>query len=218
MKFEPATADRLGMEGRDQEQPRGRDHVLVRGREAPGRVEAGVEPAPQLTDISPDAGAGGRVGWMAHVYLDRRRHQEPLDLGHRAGQPVPLGRAERAEDRRGRLIRAPVKFGSLGQAAAGEPGRAHPAVRPAAVHGDQPVRLQRAEQPAQVPRVQVQTAPQRPDVGAVQADLPQQAGLPERAVTGQELVVERADPLGDGPVEPADLADQGSVHYLTLVR
>jgi hypothetical protein len=37
-------------------------------------------------------------------------------------------------------------------------------------------------------------------------------------VAGQELIVERTDPLGDGPVEPPDLADQGSVHSLTLVR
>ena len=188
---------------------------------AAGMLRAGSKPAwkrrPELADVGLQAGPGGRVRRMAHGDLDRRRDQEPLDLSHRPGQAIPLGRAERAEDRCGRLVRPPVEFGPLGQPAAGEAGRAHPAVRPAAVHDGQPVRLQRPEQPAQVARVQVEPGTQRPDVGAVRADLPQQAGVPERAVPGQELVVERAGP-GDGPVEPPDLADQGSVHSLTVVR
>src|SRR5258708_37998516 len=59
---------------------------------------------------------------------------------------------------------------------------------------------------------------QPPNVGAVRADLPQQARLTERAVAGQERVVERADPLRDDPVEAPDPADHVRVHSLTIVR
>ena len=218
VELEPTTAHRLGVQDGDQEQPRRQGHFLVLGREAPARIEAAVEPAAQFVEVGLHAGAGGRIRGRAHGDLDRRRHQEPLHLGHRADQPGPLGPAEPGQDRAGRPVRTPVELGPLGPARGGEPGRAHPPVRPAAVHGDQPVRLQRAEQPAQVTRVQVQPGPQRPDIRAVRADLPQQPRLPERAVPGQELVIERTDPLGDGPVEPPDLADHGGIHSLTLVR
>jgi len=56
------------------------------------------------------------------------------------------------------------------------------------------------QQPAQVSRVEVKPRPQPADIGTARADLPQQARLTERAVAGQEGVVERADPLRNGPV------------------
>ncbi len=42
--------------------------------------------------------------------------------------------------------------------------------------------------------------------------------LPERPTPGQEFVVQRADVLGDCPVEPPYLADHRLVHSLTIVR
>src|SRR4029077_5403678 len=97
-------------------------------------------------------------------------------------------------------------------------GRPHPSVRLVRLDADQLVALQRPQQSAQVAGVQVEPGAQPPHVAAVRADLPQQPGLRERPVAGQERVIQRADPLRDGPVEPPDLVDHVALHSLTLVR
>ena len=58
-----------------------------------------------------------------------------------------------------------------------------------------------------MPRVEAEPGAQRPDLAALLADLPEHARLAERAVAGEEVVVERADPLGDRAVEAAHLVD-----------
>ena len=54
---------------------------------------------------------------------------------------------------------------------------------------DEPGGLERAEQAAEVARVEVEPGPQPADVAAVGADLPEQTGLPERPVPGEVAVV-----------------------------
>ena len=85
-------------------------------------------------------------------------------------------------------------------------------------HGDQPGGLERAQQPAEVARVEPEPRPQRAHLRAVRTDLPQHPRLAERAVARQEVIVERADALRHGAVEAADLLDLLRGHYLTLVR
>ena len=81
---------------------------------------------------------------------------------------------------------------------------------------DQPVRLERAQQPAEVAGVQAEPGAQRPDVAAVRTDLPQHTGGAERPVPGQVALVERADALRDGPVEPPHPGDGGVLHFPDL--
>ena len=133
-------------------------------------------------------------------------------------QPATLPLAKRPEQRGGRVVGKAVELGPFGLSGHGEPRGPDPPVRLVRLDGDQPVPLQRPQQPAQVAGVQVQPGAQVPDVAAVRADLPQHPGLPERAAAGQERVVERAGPLGDGAVEPPDLIDHRPLHSLTIVR
>jgi hypothetical protein len=100
-----------------------------------------------------------RVPGITRADLDSRGRQEPLDLGHRRHQPVPLPGAERLEEGGGRLVGEPVELGFLGLPAPGQVSRPHPPVRLARLDEDQLVALQGPQQPAQVARVQVEPGP-----------------------------------------------------------
>lgn len=78
--------------------------------------------------------------------------------------------------------------------------------------------LQRAQQPAQVPRVQPEAGPQASHLAALTTDFPQQPGLAERAPAAQEPIVQCPDLLGDNTVEAPDLIHHGIAHLLTVVR
>ena len=114
---------------------------------------------------------------------------------------------ERLEQRGGERVAAAVELPSSAW-----PGGVARATRTrwsllAGRHGDQPGGLERAQQPAEVARVQPEPRPQRAHLRAVRADLPQHPRLAERAVTRQEVIVQRADALRHGAVEAADLLD-----------
>src|SRR4029077_12511046 len=70
-------ADRLRVEGRHKEKARRRPHFLVVGRDAPGGIEAGVEPPVELGEGLPQAMARA---WVCGI--DRG------DLDHRCDSPV----------------------------------------------------------------------------------------------------------------------------------
>jgi len=214
VELQRAAAGRLSVQRRDQEQPRGRGHLVVGRGDAPGRVEAVVEAPGQLVLVGPQAAPGVRVPRIAHAGHDGRGAQQPLHLRHGGHEPATLPLAQRPEQRDGGVVGEAVELGPFGPAGDGEPRRPDPPVRLVRLDGDQPVPFQRPQQPAQVARVQVQPGAQLPDVAAVRADLPQHPGLPERAAAGQELVVQCAGSLGNGPVEPPDLVDHRLFHIL----
>jgi hypothetical protein len=157
VKLERAAADRLRVQRRDQEQARGRDHLVVGGRDAPGRVEAAVEAAGQLLDVGPQAVPGVGVPRIALADLDRRGGQQSLHLGHRGDEPAALPHGERPEETSGGRVREAVEFGSFGLPGGGQPRGPEPPVRLVHLDGDQPVVLQGPQQPAQVAGVQVQS-------------------------------------------------------------
>src|SRR6266700_874854 len=193
VELQCAAAGRLAVQGRDQEQARGRGHLVVGGGDAPGRVEAAVEAPGQLLDVGPQAAPGLRVPWVTHADHDGRGGQQPLHVGHGGDEPAALTLGERAEKTGGGLFGAAIEFGPFGPSGGGQPRGPEPSVRLVHLDGDQPVVLQRPQQPAQVAGVQVQPGAQVPDVAAVRADLPQQPRLPERAAAGQEGVMQPRD-------------------------
>ena len=80
-----------------------------------------------------------------------------------------------------------------------------------------PAAFERAKQPAQVARVESELRAKSTHVAAVPADLPENAGLAERPVEGEVVVLERADALGDQAVEAPHLRHRVHVS-LILVR
>jgi hypothetical protein len=218
VQLERGTAHGLAVQPGQEQQPRRRNELVVHGRKAAAGVEAALEAAGELGEVRGDAGPRVRVAGVGRADVDHRRSQQSVHLGHRGDQPALLRPPEPGEHRGGRLVGAGVQLGTLPDAGPRQPGHADPPVNGAGPHRDEPLGLQRPEHPAQVPRVQVEPGPQRPHIGALRADLPQHSGVAERPAPGEERVLQGADPLGDRPVEPADLGHRLVVHPLTVVR
>ena len=150
--------------------------------------------------------------------LDERRGQQPLDLGHRRDEPLAPRLAQRLEERAGQLVALPVEQLTLGEPRARQLTRAHASVPGARVDADEPGALERAQQAAEVARVELEARAQPADVAAVGSDLPEHPRLAERPVAREVVVFERADSLRDEPVEAPHLTDRGVGHSLILVR
>src|SRR5262249_18168731 len=76
-------------------------------------------------------------------------------------------------------------------------------------NGNEPGTLQRAQEPAQVPRVESETRPQPPHLAPVLADLPQHPRLSKGPVSGEVMVVQGADAFAHGSVEGPHGCDDG---------
>ena len=80
------------------------------------------------------------------------------------------------------------------------------------------VGLQRGKEVAGPIRVQAQARAQRSDLAPVRADLVQEAGLGEGAVTRETAVIELGHALHDGAIEPPDLFHPSLVDAEIMVR
>ena len=217
VELQRAAPDGLAAQG-DEEHAARRPSSASR-REARRGIEAGLEPPVELGVVLPQAVLGSGAGRIDDDDLHQRRRQQPLDLGHRGDEPLALRLAQRLEQRPRELVAAPVEHLPLGEPGRREPGGADPPVgRARARPLTSPRRLERAQQAAEVAGVDAEPRAQHADVAAVLADLPQHARLAERAVPGEEAIVERADPLRDEAVEAPHLGDGLVVHSLILVR
>ncbi len=211
-----ATADgALGDAGQEQH-PLGLDHV-VHGEGLGGvQVVPGLEALVDLGEVGPQAGVGLRavrvLGGDGHL----TEAEQAVDGGHGVDQRPTVVGAERVEHRPGQLVAQALHDQELGPAGVGVVDRAHPAVGRVGRHRHQPLLLQRPQQPAEVARVQPEPVPQRADVEALGADLPEDPGRRQRTAPGQVLVVQHADALGDGAVEASDLPHGRLVHSSDL--
>jgi hypothetical protein len=70
VELERTAPDRLAVQRGQQEQSRGRGHLVLGGGDAPGWVETALEAARQLGDVGLDGPAGVRVPRVAHGDLD----------------------------------------------------------------------------------------------------------------------------------------------------
>ena len=216
--LEGAAADRRIPEVDDQEEPGGGPDLVRLGGRARRRVEAGPGSALELGEVGAQALPRVRMGRVDRPDLHEGSRQEPLDVAHRADEPLALAVDQRLEERPGELVAPPVDDLALGEPGRREPRRPRSAVAHARHDFDQPGRLERAEQPAGVPGVETEPRTQSAHLAALLPDLPEHPRLPERPAAGEVAVVERPDPLGHGTVEAADLRDHRLVHSLILVR
>ena len=185
-----------------------RIHRFRADRRALSGIEAFVEPARQLGEISLEA--PGRVGRIRRLERDDERAgaEQPLDLGHRREQTLALGRRERREDRVRQLVRQPVVGGELGAALGGQRDAPDPRVALPPDDFDQPLGGKRAQQAAEIAGIEAERGAQAARVGAGEADLEDQPRLAERPAAAEIALVERADAARDEAVEAADLLDR----------
>src|SRR4051812_36499523 len=98
------------------------------------------------------------------------------------------------------LVAQPSQQLPLGKPGTRQPGRPHPLVVGIRANRDEARSLERAEEAAEVARVEPELRPQRTHIAAVRADLPQDARLAERPRPREVVVVEGTDRLDDDPV------------------
>jgi hypothetical protein len=82
------------------------------------------------------------------------------------------------------------------------------------VDADKMLSLETPEQSAEIAGVKLEASANRPDVGAIFADLPQHSRGTQRTASRQVLVAERAHALGDRPVEAPHLSHALVIHNL----
>ena len=151
--------------------------------ECSGRVEARLEAAAELADVRVRHACASGAGGVDDLDPDERGREKPLDLAHRGDELLPLPRAERSEQRSGEVVAAALEGTPLAAAARREMRGADAPVCGARADRDQPVALERLQQPAEVAGVELEPGAEVAHVCAVLADLPQHARLAERAVT-----------------------------------
>jgi hypothetical protein len=189
------------------------------GQQALRGIEAALEEVTQLGGVGPQTVCGVGVVGVEHRQGDERGGQQPLDLRHGGGRPVPPGGVERGEERGGERVTAVVEEGALPPARVRQTDRADPPVAGVGLGHDEAVALQGPQQPAHVAGVEAEPVPHAADVvrGPV-ADLPQQPRLAVGTRAAQVVLVQHAQALGDRPVEAPYLFDLNRVHCLTLVK
>ena len=219
MELQRAAADRLGAQGRDEHHPRRRTQLDVAGGEARLGVEACLEPPVDLGEVLAHAMARVRMGHVHGPDLHRAGREEALDLVHRRHEPAPLLLVERLQERQREPVAAPVELGPLAPAPGCQAGGPGPPVPLAGLDRDEARALEGAEHAAEVAGVEREPRAEHTEIAPAGADLPQQPGLSERPVAGEEAIVEGSDALGHEPVEPPHLGHAGvAVHSLTVVR
>ncbi len=203
--LDSAAAHRLAVNVDDEEQARGwPDLVRADGRAHIWVESAGRAPV-QFGHVLREAVLGIQALGIDGLDLHTRRHEQTLYVSHSRDQPLTLPSRERLEQ----LLREPVstlfECGVLAHAGTGEAHNAGSTVRGARRNLDEPRHLERRQQTAQVTGVQTEPCAEASYLAATEPDLPQDACLSKRPVATEEAIVERPDPFGHHPVEPADL-------------
>ena len=180
-------------------------------------IEPGFEPRVELLRVGAQTELRVGAGRIDDDEFDQTAGQQTLDIRHRRQQPRTLRIAERREERPRELVAQPIEQRPLGPTRVREPCGANAPVVRVLLDQGQAGLLERAQDPAEVPGVEVEKAPERPHLCGLGADLPEHSCFAERPLARHELIVEGADALGDGAVKPSDRGDCCLVHRLTPV-
>ena len=208
VELQRAAPDRLVVQPGQQQQAGRLDEIGGVRREAGARIEAVAEARVELSEIGPQAEPGGAARRIGDPDLDQGGAEQPLNRAHGVDEPGPLPVVQRRQQGPRQSVAAPVEFRAFGAPGFGEPYGPHPVIVWSWLHLDQALVLEPAQQAAQIAGVQVEPAPDGPEVSAAVADLPQHPRGSQRTRPGQVLLLKRADPLGHGPVEPSNRGDE----------
>ena len=209
--------------------PTRRDQLVGVHREGAGRIEAGVEAGVEVGEVRAHAQLASSLpgSSMATRTAPAVSDRTTVDMAATSSARRGGSRAS-STDQADRVTSFVEHHRALGAAGLREAHLSAPTVARIGVDGDELVRLEPAQEPARVARIQVEAVAQRPDLSSVPADavipvvlgadLPPGAGRAERPPPRQVFLVEHADPLRDDPVEPSDDLDPVAIHIATFVK
>src|SRR5207302_11155542 len=143
-------------------------------RNAQGRIETRLKALAQFSEILLNAPSGILTGWIGDGDLDHGCDQKPLDLCHGCRQFRALALAQWLQQGTGKGIGSPIKLCSLTKASLGKLDLAYPSIMLTRPHHKQALFLKRAQQAADVGRIERQSASQFPNARPLFSDLPQE--------------------------------------------
>ena len=106
---------------------------------------------------------------------------------------------------------------SLREPGIGQASRPHAPVLRVRLDDREAGPLERSQEAAQIAGVQIELGSEDANVGSVETDLPKQPGFTQWPGARHEAVVQRADSLRDGAVEPPHVNDPGLLDYPTFI-
>src|SRR5437667_6375753 len=217
-RLHDATGDGLSIQRSEKERSARRDQVMVLRWQAGGGIESGLEPPLELGEVLGDAPARARAGWIDPFDPQTRDAEQKMHLRHCRNQPLALFGCEGVEQCSGRFVRPRIHLLDFTLPQGREPCLAHALIAAALTEPYQAFSRQRLGETTDVAGVEPNAPAQVAELRALPTDLVEQARRAQRAVAAEKVVVERADPLGDEPVEAPHLGNLVGQHYLTVVK
>jgi hypothetical protein len=193
--------------GNEQQASRGHQFVRMR-RSGQGRIETHLKALAQLGEILFNAPSGILTGRIGHGDLDHRCDQKPLDLCHCCPQFHALALAEWLQQGTGKGIGSLIQLCSLTKASFGQLDEANSSIMLTRPHHNQALFLKRAQQAADVGRIEPKPTSEFPNARPLCSDLPQEPCFAKRMVSAQEVVVEDTNALSHSPIEASDPFNQ----------
>jgi hypothetical protein len=123
-----------------------------------------------------------------------------------------LALAEWLQQGTGKGIGSLIQLCSLTKASLGQLDEAHSPIILTRPHHNQALFLKRAQQAADVGRVEPKPTSQFPNSRPLFSDLPQEPRFAKRMVSAQEVIVEYTNALCHGPIEASHLFNQWHLH------
>src|SRR6266699_4745904 len=185
-------------------------------RNAQGRIETCLKALAKFSEILLNAPPGILTGWIGDGDLDHGCDQKPLDLCHCCHQFHALALAEWLQQGTGKGIGSVIKLCSLTKASLGKLDEPNSSIMLTRPHHKQALFLKRAQQAADVGRIEPKPTSEFPNARPLFSDLPQEPCFAKRMVSAQEVIGEDFNALGHGPIEAANLFNQRHLHEILL--
>src|SRR5947207_1786357 len=181
-------------------------------RNAQGRIVTSLKALAQFSEILLNAPSGILTGWIGDSDLDQGCDQKPLDLCHGCPQFHALALAEWLQQGTGKGIGSLIQLCSLTKASFGQPDEANSSIMLTRPHHNQALFLKRAQQAADVGRIEGEPTSEFPNSRPLFSDLPQEPSFAKRMVSAQEVIVEDTNALCHRPIEASNLFNQWHLH------
>ena len=179
---------------------------------AQGRIETRLKALAQFGEVLLNAPSGILTAWIGDGDLDHGCDQKPLDLCHGCPQFRALALTEWLQQGMGKGIGSVIKLCSLTKTSLGQLDEANSSIMLTRPHHKQALFLKRAQQAADVGRIEPKPTSEFPNSRPLFSDLPQEPCFAKRMVSAQEVIVEYTNALCHGPIEASNLFNQWHLH------
>jgi hypothetical protein len=183
------------------------------GRECVTRVEAADEAIVEFREVVRHRLLRAGLARIGDIECDGGREQQSRGTREVIAQLGRTSFVERPQDGADVFVGEPIEQLPLASSGPRELDEASTSVARIGPRRHEPISRQILKEPARIAGVEAKPRSQLADRRAVSTDFVEQPGLAERSIPSEELVIERADALGE---QPAEISDRGDGHGPTV--